>query len=299
MTFDDNDGVDGVDETGGAQFTKGSSTVILPAGQCLNSWGGLPTVAWTDHTFEGWKTEAGKDFTKMIAVDENMTITAHWSVASTPLNVTLTFDAGKDTLPDGAPASITAQIGGTASGLPVPERIGYTFGGWYTDEACSNDTAFTEGETTVDDNMTLYAKWTANEYAVTLDAMGGTFDDGKETRNVKATFGSELGELPEPSYEGYEFLGWYLDAACTEQLVRSGDATDERPAMVFSEDITLHAKWMQGVSGLVSADGDSMTVTYNGEAQAPKLVFDDTFPADEQGKVTMEFRPAGSADEDA
>ena len=39
-----------------------------------------------------------------------------------------------------------------------PVRAGYVFGGWYTDEACTE--AFEFENAVVTENMTLYAKWT-------------------------------------------------------------------------------------------------------------------------------------------
>lgn len=55
--------------------------------------------------------------------------------------------------------------------LPVPERTGYFFGGWYLNSACTG-TAVT-GDTTiaVTDNHRLYAKWTPKAYKVTYDEM--------------------------------------------------------------------------------------------------------------------------------
>lgn len=43
-----------------------------------------------------------------------------------------------------------------------PTRVGYTFGGWYTDADCTkgNEFEFTADGGTVDENITLYAKWT-------------------------------------------------------------------------------------------------------------------------------------------
>ena len=81
VSFDDNDGVDGADETEGATFTKGAAQVLLPKGQCLNSWGGLPAVEWEDHEFLGWQLAGGKKLTALTAVKENVTATAQWSVA--------------------------------------------------------------------------------------------------------------------------------------------------------------------------------------------------------------------------
>lgn len=79
VTFDDNDGVEG-DEAEGATFTKGAAQVLVPEDQCLNSWGGLPTVAWEGHEFLGWQLPDGKELTALTAIGENVTATAQWAV---------------------------------------------------------------------------------------------------------------------------------------------------------------------------------------------------------------------------
>ena len=54
-----------------------------------------------------------------------------------------------------------------------PTRDGYTFGGWYTDEACTQAYDFS---TPVTADLTLYAKWTKN--AVNPGGNGGTGSNG-------------------------------------------------------------------------------------------------------------------------
>lgn len=54
-----------------------------------------------------------------------------------------------------------------------PTRDGYTFGGWYTDEACTRAYDFA---TPVTANLTLYAKWTKN--AVNPGGNGGAGSNG-------------------------------------------------------------------------------------------------------------------------
>lgn len=57
-------------------------------------------------------------------------------------------------------------VTGTTYGtLPVPTREGYTFAGWYTDEAL---TTAVDSDSVVSARI-LYAKWTANEYSVSYD----------------------------------------------------------------------------------------------------------------------------------
>ena len=54
---------------------------------------------------------------------------------------------------------------GTALGdkLPTPAAVeGYSFAGWFTDQACSAGHEFT-GETKVSADMTIYGKWVKGE----------------------------------------------------------------------------------------------------------------------------------------
>ena len=57
-----------------------------------------------------------------------------------------------------APAAQTVTSGSKATKPTDPTASGYTFGGWYTDSACTKAYSF---DTAVTANITLYAKWTA------------------------------------------------------------------------------------------------------------------------------------------
>lgn len=59
-----------------------------------------------------------------------------------------------------AVADVAVLPGQTVAEPTAPVWEGYTFGGWYTDKACSVRFDFT---TAVEDDMTLFAKWTAVE----------------------------------------------------------------------------------------------------------------------------------------
>lgn len=71
--------------------------------------------------------------------------------------VTLTFNAnGHGT----APAAQTVTKGGTATEPTDPEAEGYTFGGWFNEAGCTTEFSFS---TALNDNKTVYAKWTESE----------------------------------------------------------------------------------------------------------------------------------------
>ena len=85
-------------------------------------------------------------------------------------------------------------------------RTGYTFGGWNK----ADGTAWDHASDTVTDNITLYAKWTANTYTVTFDSTGGSAVDAQPVA---------YGEKAKKPEEAYDF------------------------AAVVTEDMTLTAKW--------------------------------------------------------
>lgn len=68
---------------------------------------------------------------------------------------------------------------------------------------------------------------------VTLDANGGTMDgNATATRNVES--GKQVGTLPTPTREGYNFLGWYT-AKEGGSLVEAGT--------IINADQTIYAQW--------------------------------------------------------
>lgn len=101
-------------------------------------------------------------------------------------------------------------------------RTGYTFGGWNK----ADGTAWDHASDTVTDNITLYAKWTANTYTVTFDSTGGSAVDAQPV-----AYGEKAKKPATPQKTGYAFGGWYLGE----------EAYDF--AAVVTEDMTLTAKW--------------------------------------------------------
>ncbi len=126
---------------------------------------------------------------------------------------------------------------GTATKPDEPVKEGYTFGGWYREEACTNEFDFTAGITA---DTTIYAKWTektveTTEYTITFDANGGTVSPASAE-----TKGGRLETLPTPTRSGYTFDGWYTEKDGGTQVTTETE---------FKAAATLYAHWKPVTSG--------------------------------------------------
>lgn len=83
--------------------------------------------------------------------------------------VKVSFNAGEGSKVDFQ----TTTANGSVAKPADPTREGYTFAGWYTDEACTEEYKF---DAAVTADMTLYAKWVKN--AVVPDGNGGSGSNG-------------------------------------------------------------------------------------------------------------------------
>ena len=126
-----------------------------------------------------------------------------------------------------------------------------TFLGWYTEKDGGNkvttDTVFTQ-------NSTIYARWKNQadpRYTVTFDANGGSV-----TPTSATTKSWKLEKLPTPTYDGYDFLGWY-----TEKDGGNAVTTDT----IFTKDSTIYARWKNQADPehtvTFDANGGSVTPT--------------------------------------
>ena len=107
-------------------------------------------------------------------------VTLRYTNASVPICYLcdVTFDANGGTLASTMPTGpvkvyrteyVTNTKANELTSIDDPTRTGYTFAGWYTSATPQEgDTAFDLENTAVQDDMTLYAAWTANGCAITV-----------------------------------------------------------------------------------------------------------------------------------
>lgn len=178
------------------------------------------------HSFEGWKLNGTGELLTTVTISSgstgNLSYTAIWK----KVNYTVTFDSQ-----GGSSVSETgADYQETITKPEDPTKTGYTFDGWFKESACTNVWNFDTD--VVEETMTLYAKWTINEYTATFNANGG---ESVSPETIKKNYDEALGELPTATRTGYTFDGWYTKAVDGDKI----DIDTKMPA----DGATYYAHW--------------------------------------------------------
>ncbi|MDN4070629.1 InlB B-repeat-containing protein [Paenibacillus vini] len=139
------------------------------------------------YTFTGWD----KGFTNVTGA---LTVRAQYEANQ----YTVSFDSNGGSLV----TAITADFGSKIVAPAVPTLEGFTFSGWYKDEALTQAWNFTT-DTVPLDGITLYAKWNINVYQVTFEDW-----DGDVLKTEPVNHGANATAPASPSRPGYTFTGW-------------------------------------------------------------------------------------------
>ncbi len=181
----------------------------------------------TGYTFLGWYegdhlVSTSESYT--FAASNERILTAKWEINQ------YTVTVNKNISSAGTVSGSGIYNYGSSVTVKATTKTGYTFLGWYEGEeliSTSNRYTFT-----VSGAKTLTAKWSVNQYTVTLnqnidsagDVIGGGSYDYGSAVTVNAT-----------TETGYTFLGWYEG----DELV----AMSESYTFTVSGEISLTAKW--------------------------------------------------------
>lgn len=167
----------------------------------------LPTPTSTGYTFLGWTGEGETTPQPTVVLPKGTTgdkaYTANWQV----IEYTITLDTNGG--PVVSPIKYTVEDSFT---LPYPLRPGYEFVGWTLDGSGmlpAMPLIIYYGTT---GNLRYKAEWRLAEYTITMDLDGGS---GQE--KVVYTITDEDFELPTPTRNGYEFVGWTGERITTPQ----------------------------------------------------------------------------------
>ena len=260
----------------------------------------------TDGNFSQSKTGLTNGTTYyVIAYATNGFGTSYGSVVNfrTKFVTTVTLDKQSGT---GGTSSVSATEGSDMPSATAPTRTGYTFGGYYASTGGSGTQYYNASMASAHawdvaaPTATIYAKWTAKTYDVTLNANEGTGDDQIVVATYDAAMPTTIKTagtaIVAPTRTGYNFAGYYDDPAAGTQYYTS--ALVSARTWDKTTATTLYAHWTPKQSALtidkqMSAEGFGTAGTATASASAtygaamPSLT--GTLPTAAQGYAFMGF----------
>ena len=163
-----------------------------------------------------WLDGNGNSYAPGASVPADVTtLTVQWTAPT----YTVTLNAGNGTINSG---NVTSYTYGTGATLPTDvTHTGYTFKGWYDNEALAGSPVTAIGDTETG-NKEYWAKWEINQYTITFDTAGGSV-----VTPITQNYGTAITAPAAPTKTGYTFVGW----------------NPEIPATMPAEDLTVTDQW--------------------------------------------------------
>ncbi len=248
----------------------------------------------TGYTFTGWTGAATIPSTSTASqAVTSGAIYANWKANT----YTVSFNANGGS--GGQTANVTATY---AANMPTisttkPTRTGYTFGGWYDTSAATGGTQYytaagasarTWNKTA---NATLYARWTANKYAIAFDPQGGS-----AATSVQATYDANA-TLPTPTRQGYTFKGWDTKADGTGTRYQAGTIAKPNLTATANATVTLYAQWEPTISADVPFEVTARVDLLGIEEQVPASGYIESRCGEPLTVASIELTPLAGATE--
>lgn len=230
-------------------------TVVITSGDLIPPQTS-PTLE--GYTFIGWYEDQNYTTPWNFDTDRvysNTTLYGGWEIYTPPVppDCNITFKPN-----NGDPDTTIVVLTGEFIPRPTtPIKDGYSFTGWYTDEACTVAWNFEVNK--VKDHTTLYAGWEKIvQYTITFKPNNGTVGN-----TITVDRGSLIPRPTPPTKDGYMFIGWYTDADCTAGWNFDTD--------VPTSNMTLYGGWQKTSA---PSQGDEFHGDFKGLVEA--LLSDDT-----------------------
>ena len=189
------------------------------------------------YIFDGWYEADDADFslayTSGVAIFNDTSLKAKWLSPNDCWTVNFDSDGGS------AIAAVQVEKGKSlgARWPANPVKDGFDFDGWYRDD----DTGYTQkiqSYYTINEDLTLKAKWIAAGFIITFNYNGALLYEGAPT-SIRVTVGDSIGPLPTPQLASSDLLGWF-----TSLTDEGGTASEPVTAdYVPTASITLYARW--------------------------------------------------------
>ena len=155
----------------------------------------------------------------------------------------------------------------TSNKITIPSKTGYTFNGYYTGEGGTgtmmiNSEGYASNDLInikVNNNITLYAVWTANTYIVNYDANGGS---GSTTSSLHTYDVSKALTSNGFSKTGYTFEGWSTTKGGS--VAYNNNASVKNLTATNNGSVTLYAVWTSNTYIINASAPGSIISSTNG-----------------------------------
>jgi uncharacterized repeat protein (TIGR02543 family) len=213
----------------------------------------LPEVQKIGHRFDNWFLDESltrlSNVNKMPAKD--MTFYAKWLVNQ----YTLTFNTN-----GGATIQPITQDFGSLLNVPQSNKTGYGFNGWYRDTELTQP--YSMSSTMPAENLTLFAKWSFNQYTITFVSNGGN-----SISPMNVAYESEI-TLPAVNRLGYSFVGWFTDSSLNNEFSLT---------TMPSQNLVIYANWLvnQYTITFITNGGDAIqpiTQDFGSQLNVPLII---------------------------
>ena len=204
ITFDSNGGVGGpspVTATKDEEMPSIASSLPSRTGHTLKGYYDAESGGTKYYNADGTSAKAwDKD-------DAEYTLYAQWTAQQ--YNIIYKDQGNVDFSGSHEEGYPTKHTYGTATTLKDATKIGYTFEGWYTDDACTNTNKVTTlGATDYTGAITLYAQWTINSYSTRWKLAGGQLNGNSDDIVQDYEFGQAITAPTGIERVGFNFIGW-------------------------------------------------------------------------------------------
>ena len=161
--------------------------------------------------------------------------------------------------------------------LPTPTKTGYSWEGWTGTGITEKRLSFSipTGST---GNKEFYANWEKSSYTLTLNPNGGNV--GYTSKLIE--YDKAYGPLPDPTRNGYTFLGWFTASSGGTQVSSS--------TKMGAGNVTIYAQW--------KAKPADATFDYTGGVQTYNVVATGTYKLEVWGAQGGDTSPNGNNDRD-
>lgn len=240
------------------------------------------------YKFTGWNTKpdgTGTAYTEgqtvaMPKEGQSLNLYAQWKA----LPVTISYNG------NGGKGNTNGETTDADTAIPIASngytRDGYTFQTWNTKADGTGDTYRPGDSITLTGDITLYAQWEANQYAVAYAPNGGDGSMPDQTFSYDQTQALSSSQFTRP---GWTFTGWNTKADGTGTAYKNRQEVKNLTAQDGGE-ITLHAQWKADKAAL-HYDANANTAT--GDTPDSEGVTDGTITVSKNGYANVGYTFTG------